>query len=242
MSGTAAHNVATALSDGYRPIHDSTADQASGNANYQSPRLDSPLGLRRSASEDGTAPTSSLKRGGSLKFWKKQSKRPALPTIPSQEIVQDRDFSPPLTLAVREPAPHVASSGIPAAPHVEIATPQAPTEPNHELPIVHNEDADSSSANSDNTSNQSHPVLDHIRPFPPNSPVVANGSTDQINSATGAAEAPRGKTPEQIGEISMVCDAVDSTVVSQTVEAEVTFHTLNGKRTPPIVVPPFVPE
>lgn len=67
------------------PLGSNTATSSSPSDSLTVPKED--LELRRSASEDGTVNTQAAHkraRVGSLKFWKKPSKRPVLSTVPSQ--------------------------------------------------------------------------------------------------------------------------------------------------------------
>jgi hypothetical protein len=200
--------------NGHNPTSNSTTSHQE-KANLHPPRSGSFPGLRRSASEDGTMSTSSTKRGA-LKFWKRSSKKPALPTIPSKADVHVLDLSP---LQPQIAVQHVGASGVPSAPLVEITTPPAPVEPNQELQIDSSDDVTSPSVESVNSPLTPSSAMAPTSTFTPHSSTVPTPPTKDASSmpsvlAEPATEGVSEKTGIEPVNVSATSEIVEPLEIS----------------------------
>jgi hypothetical protein len=221
---------ASAERNGYDATHGSTPHQASETSNLPSPQPDSSLDLRRFVSEAGTS-TASTKRS-SLKFWKKASKMPALPTIPYQGTVFVPGLPAPSPQIVKEPVSHVGASGEPPATHAKNATPPASTEQNCVLQFDHSDDANSSTTAVDVEASPTSPTHRST----PDSSAVSTPSTENpdpvLNMVGGTAtEGVAGKTGVKPSDLLQYDGAATSELGEP---LEISINILDGKVAPPI--------
>ena len=211
----ASHDDTTVPNDA---AHGSTTQQASETAALHPPEQETALKLRRSASEDGTMSTSTKRGSGSLRFWKKPSKKPSLTTIPSQTVVETITKPTPKP-TVAEPGP-LGKSEVPPTPPAETPATTAATATTSPPESAENKDEDEG---------ENPPVS---APTEPTDTIVPIPS-DELTTSTTLEESPSEISLDKTMEHNSN-QVVHGISFEDSTPLELSIHILDDKHTPPL--------